>query len=95
MKTQQRRGGPDTFEELIRKHREARERVKSLLAECAAIGDWLSEVGAQLAESPWEVDPNELRRLSDIASLVTEYKKALAAFERVDEKYRKAWDERS
>ena len=84
----------NSFNDLVRKHREARLRVESLFGECGAIGEWLSQVGVQLNERPWEVEESELIRLAAIADVVIEYKEALAEFARLDKKYRQAWIER-
>ena len=80
---------------LMREHREARVRLRSLFDEISAIGEWLTDIGSQLADKPWEIDENELRQLAGIADLVAEYKQALLAFEDLDEKYRDTWNERS
>jgi thioester reductase-like protein len=80
---------------LVRKHREARLRLKALFDEISALGAWLTDIGGQLAEKPWDLDESELRQLAGIADLVVEYKQALVEFEDIDEKYREAWGERS
>jgi hypothetical protein len=84
-----------SVDELVRNHREARLRLKTLFDEISALGEWLTDIGSQLAEKPWDLDESELRQLAGIADLVTEYKQALTEFEEVDEQYRAAWGERS